>query len=478
MLETPRPPDADASAPPALPEGYEGTGPVGTALRTRGLTTDVDRPSSGPPRFAALRLGVMVLALVALGISNPWMLVMVLAVIVMITLHELGHYLMAKRAGMQVTEFFLGFGPKLWSTQRGETEYGIKLIPAGAYVKIPGMVNIDEVDPAIEARTYRQKPLWARIGVAVAGSAMHFALALVLIFVALVFIGQPHKSLTADVGDRPAVLEEVIPTSGGDEAGLEVGDQVVAIDGQEIATARDLTRVVRPLRGQTVPITVLRDGQEITADVDLHAYTYDDVTSCGIGVVMAPAPNERMNPVEALWQTPKQFGEIVWISAKGLGRFFSPSGIGDFASQVSSAQDDRTTRQETESAEEADPCSATAVATSSSGGSGENRILSIYGLVRIGSDVGGVDPGALVGLFALINIFIGMFNLVPLLPFDGGHVSIAVYEKIQEKRRNYGERRYFADVSRLLPLTYGVVILLGLLFITSLYLDVVNPIGG
>ena len=76
----------------------------------------------------------------------------------------------------------------------------------------------------------------------------------------------------------------------------------------------------------------------------------------------------------------------------------------------------------------------------------------------------------------MINIFIGMFNLVPLLPFDGGHVAIAVYEKVQEKR--LGRRRYFTDVSRLLPLTYGVVLVLGMLFVSSLYLDVVNPIGG
>ncbi|MFV0308222.1 MAG: site-2 protease family protein [Desertimonas sp.] len=78
-------------------------------------------------------------------------------------------------------------------------------------------------------------------------------------------------------------------------------------------------------------------------------------------------------------------------------------------------------------------------------------------------------------MFALINIFIGMFNLIPLLPFDGGHVAIAVSEKIQEKLLH--RRRYFADVTRLLPLTYGVVIVLGLLFVSSLYLDVVNPIG-
>jgi membrane-associated protease RseP (regulator of RpoE activity) len=373
----------------------------------------------------------------------------------------------------------LGFGPKIWSTRRGETEYGLKAIPAGAYVKIPGMVNLDEVPPEIEARTYRQKRFGQRVSVAVAGSAMHFALALVLIYASLVFVGQPGGSMVSDVGARDAIIEEVIPTSGAADAGLQEGDRFVEIDGVEIEGARGLTETVQPRRGTTVPVTVERDGELVTTEVSLRAYEYEDFTSCGLGILMEPAEITTAGPIEGLIETPKQFAEIMWLSVKGLGSFFSPSGIGDFASQVGSAQDDASTRDETREVEEDDPCSATAVASSSGGsGSGENRLLSIYGLVRIGSDVGGADPLALLGLFALINIFIGMFNLVPLLPFDGGHVAIAVYERIQEKRKHLGEKRYFADVSRLLPLTYGVVVVLGMLFVTSLYLDIVNPVGG
>ena len=118
-------------------------------------------------------------------------LVVIAAVAVMIFMHELGHFLTAKWAGMKVTEFFLGFGPKIWSFQRGETEYGIKAIPAVAYVRIVGMHNLEEVDPADETRTYRQKPYWRRLSVAVAGSTMHFLMALVCIFLVLVFHGRP-----------------------------------------------------------------------------------------------------------------------------------------------------------------------------------------------------------------------------------------------------------------------------------------------
>lgn len=468
MPDTPPPSLPDA---PDRPEGGVATR-VASSVSSQSFGSEPEGEATGGWWRLALMIGVLVFV----GVTRPWLLVMILALVLMITLHELGHYLTAKRAGMQVTEFFLGFGPKIWSTRRGETEYGIKVIPAGAYVKIPGMVNLDEVPPELEARTYRQKPYWSRISVAVAGSTMHFLLAFVLIYLSLVVVGQPAGSLTSDVGARPAVLAEVIPTSGAADAGFEPGDQVTNINGTEIATARDLSTTVRPLRGQTVPITVERDGTEITRDVELRAYTYEGEASCGMGIVMAEEPIEKVGPVAGLVETPKQFGNILWISLKGLGSFFTPSGIGSFASQVGSAQEDRSQAVEQREAEDVDPCSPTAPAATSSSSSGQNRILSMVGLIQIGSDVGGRDPGALLGLFALINIFIGMFNLVPLLPLDGGHVMIAVYEKIQEKRLH--RTRYFVDASRLLPVTYVVVLALGMLFISSLYLDIINPVGG
>lgn len=440
---------------------------------------DPGAPRGGVP-FAGLRLAGLVGALVLLGFANLWMLIVIMAIVVMITLHELGHYVMAKRGGMKVTEFFLGFGPRIWSTTRGETEYGIKLIPAGAYVKIPGMVNLDEVAPEDEARTYRQQPFGARVGVAVAGSAMHFMLALVLIFIALVVIGQPGGSLTGIDVPTPATLEEVVEDSGADAAGLRPGDTIVSVGGEPTPTVDDLQAQVAPLRGETATVVFERDGQEQTAEVEIRAFDAGDgVMVCGLGVDLAPPSDERVGPVRGLVEAPKEFGEILWLSVQGLGRFFSPSGISDFAGQIGSAQEDADQADEPVVAPDEDPCESTAPlgSSASSGGDGENRLLSIYGLVRVGSDVGGVDPGALIGLFALINIFIGVFNLIPLLPFDGGHVAIAVYERIQEKRLHL-QGRYFADVSRLLPLTYGVVGVLGLLFISSLYLDIVNPIGG
>src|SRR5207302_1755928 len=134
----------------------------------------------------ALIIGAGVLAAAATGVTKT--LAVIIAIVVMIMLHELGHFATAKWADMKVTEYFLGFGPRLWSVRKGETEYGIKAIPAGGYVKIIGMSNLEDVDPADEPRTYRQQPFWRRLSVAVAGSTMHFIIALLLLFTLVSFV--------------------------------------------------------------------------------------------------------------------------------------------------------------------------------------------------------------------------------------------------------------------------------------------------
>jgi membrane-associated protease RseP (regulator of RpoE activity) len=440
-----RHPDTEVPPPP-LPAGAPGTAEA----------------QDGLVPYAGLRLAALIAGLVALGIWNPWMLVVITALVVMITLHEFGHYVMAKRAGMKVTEFFLFFGPKVWSFRRGETEYGIKCIPAGAYVKIIGMHNLEEVPPADEGRTYRQKTFPQRVGVAVAGSAMHFLLALVLIFASLVFVGQVGGTLDARDQARTWFIGTVVEGSGADRAGLRPGDAITSVDGEAIDTFADLREAVTPVQGETVPITFERDGRERAGEVSLAPYTYEGRRATGLGVVVDYPEPEELGIVEGIAKTPVEFANVTVQSVQALGRFFSPSGIADFSDQVGSASEDR------EAAREAEQGGAAAEAPS------ENRILSIYGLVRIGSDAGAVNPAALITLFAFVNIFIGVFNLVPLLPFDGGHVLIAVYERIQERRLR--RRRYFTDVARLLPLTYVVVIGLGMLFISSLYLDIANPL--
>ncbi|MCB9403392.1 MAG: RIP metalloprotease RseP [Microthrixaceae bacterium] len=511
-----------------------------------------DLPADPPPpregvRFAALRLAALIGALALLGISSPWTLVVVLALVTMIFLHELGHFVMARRAGMKVTEFFLGFGPRIWSTRRGEIEYGIKAIPAGAYVKIIGMHNIEPVNPADEDRTYRQKSFWQRVGVAVAGSTMHFILAIGLIYVALVAIGQPAGTLDGAAQQRAWFVSSVVEGSGAEAAGIEPGDRITFIDGNEITDFAMLRDVVAPLKGETVPVVYERDGETNEVDVTLEQFTTwlaervhpgSDAYRAGLRsgdqvvkidghllteanepddlgamlksvdgpvevvyerdevrrtitfdvgtLALAGAPGyvgigrglpeaERIGPIEGMVAAPREFISLTSTSVAALGRFFTPGGISDFASQVSGARDDRAAvvEEQREAAAPVTDNTSRVVDQSEAAPSGENRLLSIWGLVSIGSDLAEVDPGALVVLFAMINVFIGVFNLLPLLPFDGGHVAIAVYERIQELR--LGRRRYLADVGRLIPFTYAVVLLMGMLFVSTIYLDIANP---
>jgi len=196
----------------------------------------------------------------------------VVAILASIGLHELGHMIPAKKFGGKVTQYFIGFGPTVWSKQVGETEYGVKVIPAGAYVKIPGMVNIDEVPPEDEARTYRQKSFWQRIGVAVAGSTMHFILALVLIFIALVGIGQPMGTVDPQAIARNWEVGKVVPGSAADEAGLREGDRLLTIDGESVQPFDDLKPQVTALKGESVALTYERDGRTRTTELTPHSF--------------------------------------------------------------------------------------------------------------------------------------------------------------------------------------------------------------
>jgi membrane-associated protease RseP (regulator of RpoE activity) len=385
----------------------------------------------------------------------------------MIFLHELGHYLTAKSAGMKVTEFFIGFGPRIWSFRRGETEYGVKAIPAGAYVRIIGMHNLEEVAPEDEPRTYRQQPFWRRLSVATAGSAMHFLIALSCIWAILVFSGAPSGGLFQTAKESPNwTIQEITPDSGAAHAGLQVGDKIVSFDGVRYELFSELRPAIQADANKTVPLIVLRNGVEVPLTA-----TIGETDGHGLLGVLPKQPDvvlEKKNPVLAVGQSFAEFGTATVESLKALGSRFSPSGISDFAGQVADGGNNQ--------GPVVSNGSSSSSSSSSSASSSENkdRFISIVGAVGIGAELTRQGWVSFAFFLALINIFIGIFNLVPLLPLDGGHVSIAVYEKIRSMLR--GGKRYHADVAKLLPLTYAVVLVLVFVGISSLYLDIVNPI--
>ena len=207
-----------------------------------------ERPERDPGTKGNLaRLVVTVCAVVALALVTHTtdLLVVIVALIVMIMLHELGHFVTAKWSGMKVTEYFLGFGPRLWSFRRGETEYGVKALPLGGYVKIIGMSNLKEVPPEDESRTYREQPFHNRLIVAVAGSAVHFILALLLIFTIFVGYGQAQTNKV----QVQALTVWQGPPSPARAAGIQPGDVIVSINGHPVTNVDQVSDVTRVSAG-------------------------------------------------------------------------------------------------------------------------------------------------------------------------------------------------------------------------------------
>jgi membrane-associated protease RseP (regulator of RpoE activity) len=439
------------------------------------MTDTERRPApSGPPsapeppiyETGGLRLALLIAAVAAAGLAFGWpVLVVILGIVVMIFLHELGHYLTAKWAGMKVTEFFIGFGPKIWSFRRGETEYGLKVVPAGAYVRIIGMNNLDDVDPVDEPRTYRQKSFPKRLLVVSAGSLMHFAQAFVLLVILLGVVGFPGRSIANPPDRAPSwQIDTVLRNSAAEEAGLREDDLIVAVDGQAVSRYDELSdALARAEVGEDVQLTVERGGVERTVEARLRPRPADEGGETGspfLGVGTSKHfSDEPIGLGTAVVRAP---GEMVRFTGQTFGAmagFFSPRGISDFANNVGEANN---------------PDSDSGGSGSGSSADDNDRLISIIGVVQLGSQDVENRAAFLLALFFSLNMFIGIFNMLPLLPLDGGHAAVAIYERI----RSRPGRVYHADFAKLLPLTYAVVMGLVVLGVTAMYLDIVDPISG
>ena len=425
------------------------------------------RPQVAPPdqRQEAVRLLLAVGAILVVSLaSGAFTTVMVVvALLVMIMLHEFGHFVTAKLAGMKVTEFFLGFGPRLWSVRKGETEYGIKAIPAGGYVKIIGMNNLEKVDPADEPRTYRQKPYWRRLSVALAGSTMHFLIALTLLWSLNAIVGLvDYDKPTTEVGSLTRLESGQSPAV---KAGFRVGDRIVAVDGNPVSHWEQLPDYISDRPGEPVRFEVDRGGERLTltaTPIDLsqvvvegeeRPITEEPRGFVGIGTAFEV---EKHNAFAAIGEAGGDLWNFSFTSVKALGSFFTPSNLSDYTNEL-------TGRAAPPSAADADEVE------------GENRFLSPVGFVRVASQAADTGLRQVLMLLVLINVFVGIFNLVPLPPLDGGHVAIATYEKV---RSLISRRPYQADVSKLMPVAVAVVMLFVAIGVTSLWLDIVKPLSN
>jgi len=410
--------------------------------------------------FAAVILLLLFLA----GRHNPafvlGIVLFVLGILISVILHEAGHFLTAKKFGMKATQFFVGFGPTLWSTTRGETEYGVKALPFGAFVRITGMTTLDEVDPADEPRAMRNKPAWQRAIVMAAGSFMHFALAFVLLLILALGIGLANDNTTTIGSVSPCVPASLTAFDQGScknnlgaapaqRAGLKPGDKIIAIDGKPVHNWTQLGTAIRAQpAGQPMAVTVERDGRELTLTAVPATVPGRRGAYLGIGddVIFT-----RSNPIAAVTFAGSAFGQVVAGSAEAVAKL--PAAIPDLF-----AKD----RAKTPAANVSSMVGAADIAGQAVASSGGWR----YAV----SD--------LLLILISINIFIGAVNLLPLLPLDGGHLAVLFYERIRAwlARLRGKPDPGLVDLQKLIPVSVGVFALLIGLGVLLMAADIFNPV--
>lgn len=457
-------------------------------------------------------------------VGGPNAIAFVVAIVAALFIHEGGHYLAGRWSGMLVTEYFIGFGPRIFSFRKGDTVYGLKAIPFGAYVRIIGMNNLEEVHPAHEARTYRQAPWHKRVITILAGPATHFVIAIILMAVYLAGQGRPIPA------DEAWQIDNIVEGTVAESAGLQIGDQVLSVGGMSTTNFDDLGVVISGFAGQETVLEVLRDGEiqfiELRIGDRLNQFGAEGLNGLYFGDILRAYEGQPVaNYAEFAALARQDIGEQVTVTVEARGEVFDQLVDVDFIQEDDSQAVSgflgvgRADVFESQSVGEAianapgevgtiisdiatrtpelvstadgrrslfgltafdDPATTPNTSTDAVGNEielrpplateanfDENRPISLLGLTILAS---ALENGWFVLFLVIVmNLFFGLFNLLPLLPLDGGHIALATYEKV---RSVFARKDYAADAAKLLPLTYAVFGFMMIISMIALVRDV------
>ena len=450
--------------------------------------------------------------------------IVVVGLALSIGLHEIGHLVPAKLFGVRVTQYMIGFGPTLWSRRKGETEYGVKAIPMGGYISMIGMfppkkngsaartsgtgflsqlvppdaaaeapeaarkpgrmatmaedarqASADTIAVGEEHRAFYRLPVWKRVIIMLGGPSMNLLIAIVLFAILLMGFGAVQASTTVGTvsacvlpatSDRQT-CEPTDPAAPGAAAGLQPGDQLVSIDGTPVETWDQFTAVIQQSPGTPLQVVVERDGAEVDlvltpalteryvldSDGEIETDAAGQLVTQQVGFV-GIGPAGELVPQSASTVLPtvgENIGGVVHLILN------LPERMVDVANAAFGPG-------------ERDP----------------NGPLSVVGVGRVAGEIASIDTipvqskiASMLGLLGSLNIALFVFNLIPLMPLDGGHVAGALWE---------GIRRFFAklfkrpdpgpvDTARMMPLTLAVVAVLGAMSLLLIYADIVKPIN-
>ena len=368
----------------------------------------------------------------------------VVALLFSVMVHEFGHYITARKYGMWVSEFFVGFGKRIWSVQRGETEFGVKAIPAGGYCKIEGMSPSDELPEGQEDRAFYKASSAKKLVVLGAGSFLHFVLGFVLLF-----------TLFAGIGTNQVLPEirEVVPNSAAQAAGILAGDEVISINGKKVTEWYKDVEVIRQSQGRELSLVLERNGEQISVTASARLTDIDGTKRYVLGIVNDMGL-KRSGLLVSIKNSATVTKSFLVESVKSLAKL--PEKI--------PALWGATVR-----GEERDP----------------NGLVGVVGVARVSGEAVGSDKltsmerlATFVLIVASLNIFVGVFNLLPILPLDGGHMAVAIADSIRAffARLRGRPRPAPIDVTVLTPITMVVFVVLATLTLLLLVADVINPV--